>query len=257
LLSLLSGTSYEDTCQYLINRYRRDAVDVSGNVRIKSDIKIDSTPSRKVLDETLIIPLKTESEYLTGERGISTGVQHYMDTGYSERRNSISLPWRHIDGKLAAIKYRNVGSKEFRYEEGGHPVSELVYGLDRVYDMEAKEVVICEAEIDALSWKSRGITAIALGGSSISDTQKELITKSPIEVLVLAMDNDKAGRLLKDRLVESFGGELELREVLIPDEYKDSNEAWVNGVDLGELNQSTLTTFSTGTSKNTQTSTTV
>jgi len=249
LLALLSGDSYEDTCRYLVERYSRNVVDDSGNVSIRTDIQIAEKSARKILDETLNVSLKKESVYLTEKRGISTGVQRYMDTGFSEERNSISIPWRHADGKLAAIKYRNIDDKQFRYESGGHAVSDLVYGLDKIYEMESKEAIICEAEIDALSWMSRGIPAIALGGSSISDKQKENIVKSPIEVLVLAMDNDEPGGTLRSKIIESFKGELELREALIPEKYKDSNEAWVNGVDLGGLDQTTLTTFSIGTSK--------
>lgn len=255
LISLLSGEPYEEVCNYLIERYGKVGINKKGEVRIKSNIRLRSRKERKVLDESLLTELRQVSEYLSEDRKISPRVQRYMDTGFSKKRNAISIPWRHLDGSLASIKYRGVDDKKFRYESGGHSVSELVYGIDKIYAHNFQEVVICEAEIDALSWMDRGIPSIALGGSSISDIQKELIVKSPIESLILAMDNDEPGDKLKETLINSFKGEIILKEVKIPLGYKDSNEAWVNGVDLGGLRYSILMTFSTGTSKKTQTST--
>src|SRR5699024_8339991 len=104
------------------------------------------------------------------------------------------------DGKLANIKFRKVSGKLFWYEKGAAPVRTLVYGIDKVYKHELKEVVVCEAEIDALSWYSSGKPAIALGGTTVTEKQLEIIRKSPIEELTLAMDNDSPGKLMEGKL---------------------------------------------------------
>ena len=112
-----------------------------------------------------------------------------------------------------------------------------MYGIDKVYKHNLREVIVCEAEIDALSWISCGKNAIAIGGTALTETQLELIRKSPIEVLVQAMDNDLPGEKLGRKLVNGLRGHLRLESVSVPKTFKDANEALVAGVNLAELSQ--------------------
>jgi DNA primase len=51
-------------------------------------------------------------------------------------------------------------------------------------------VYVVESEIDCLYLWSHGKPAIALGGSNMSQVQRQLILRSPIKTLVLSTDND-------------------------------------------------------------------
>lgn len=233
LLSFLRDETYEETVDYLIGMYGGGEVDDSGRVTIKP-VKLAQAKSRITLDDGILAELAYRSPYL-GKRGISEKVQRFMGVGFSRESNAISMPWRHADGSLANIKYRKVAGKAFWYEKGAAPIRTLVYGIDKVYRHNLREVVVCEAEIDAMSWMEAGKPAIALGGTAVTQTQLDLIKRSPIERVIIAKDNDKAGGKLGERLAEGLRGSVEVSNIRIPSDYKDANEALVAGVELAEL----------------------
>jgi DNA primase len=234
LLAFLRDETYEEACEYLIERYGIREYDNSVHISLPN-VEIKGELCKKSLTEDVLLRYNYRHSYLEG-RGISEKVQKFLGVGYSKQNGAITIPWRHADGSLANLKYRKVAGKIFWYERGASPIRTLVYGIDKVYKHKLRTVVICEAEIDAMSWWTSGqIPAIALGGSNVTDVQLELIRKSPIERLILAMDNDKQGRKMRDKLVNRLTGYVELAEVAIPTEYKDANEALTNGVNLKSL----------------------
>ena len=232
LLAFLRDETYEETCEYL-NEIYGVIEDTSGQVMIPS-VNLRPPKQRITLDHALLTELAYRSPYLEN-RGISEKVQRFMGVGYSRRSNAVSMPWKHPDGKLANVKYRKTQGKTFWYEKGAAPIRTLVYGIDKIYRHKLTEVYVCEAEIDAMSWMTAGKPAIALGGTAVTQTQLDLIRKSPIERLVIAQDNDKAGGKLGRKLIEGMRGYVEVAEVTLPSEYKDANEALVAGVNLCEL----------------------
>lgn len=233
LLAFLRDETYEETLEYLFELYGVKEADTSGQVSIPP-IKLSQKKERITLEEAVIEPYKFRNPYLAN-RAISEKVQQFMGVGYSKKDRAVTMPWRHADGKLANVKFRKVQGKVFWYTKGAAPIRTLVYGIDKVYRHRLTEVYVCEAEIDAMSWWSCGKPAIALGGTTVTKTQLDLIRKSPIERLVIAKDNDKAGGKLERKLIESLTGYVELTEVRVPNEYKDANEALVAGVGLDEL----------------------
>lgn len=232
LLSFLRDETYEETCEYLFELYA-PREDMRGKVTIPS-IKLRPPKSRITLSNALLTPLSYRSPYLGG-RGISERVQRFMGVGYSKQSRAISMPWRHADGTLANIKYRKIEGKAFWYEKGAAPIRTLVYGIEKIYRHNLTEAVVCEAEIDAMSWMETGLPAIALGGTSVTQVQLDLIRKSPLERIIIAEDNDKAGGKLGNQLTEGLQGYVELAKVRIPSDYKDTNETLVAGEDLSEL----------------------
>lgn len=232
LLSFLRDETYEESVEYLLTTYGVTE-DASSLVTIPN-INIFEYRRRIILEEKLLLPYTYRHVYLTN-RGISEKVQRFMGVGYSNKDKAITIPWHHPSSELANVKFRKVYGKVFWYKREAAPIRSLVYGIDKIYKHNLHRVVICEAEIDALSWWSCGIPAIAVGGSSLSDTQLNAIRKSPAETLILAMDNDKPGRKMRSKLIEGLSGYVRLEEVAIPHEYKDSNEALVAQVDLSAL----------------------
>ncbi len=158
-----------------------------------------------------------------------------MGVGYSKKDRAVTLPWRHADGGLANMKYRKVFGKYFWYFPGGEPIKNLVYGADYIYRHNITEAVVCEAEIDALTWLSVGKPAIALGGSTITERKLDIIRRSPLESVVICPDNDDQGEKMRRKLTEGLRGFVELKAVEIPEGYKDANEAHCKGVDLTSL----------------------
>lgn len=232
LLAFLRDETYEETCDYLLERYAPSVVD-TGRVEIPK-VSLHTPHSRITLSPNMLTELSYRSPYLEG-RGISEKVQRFMSIGYSRSNRAVSMPWRHADGTLANVKYRKTQGKAFWYEKGAAPIRTLVYGIDKVYRHNLREAVVCEAEIDAMSWMTAGRPAIALGGTTVTEIQLDLIRKSPLERVIIAEDNDKAGGKLGKQLTEGLRGYLEISKVKIPSDYKDANEALVAGTDLGKL----------------------
>lgn len=233
LLSFLRNETYEESLEYLIELYGKKKEQTDRYIEIPS-ITLREKDFRIELPESTLEPYHFRHPYLD-RRGINERTQRFAGIGYDRGSQAITIPWRHPDGKLANIKFRKVSGKLFWYEKGAAPVRTLVYGIDKVYKHELKEVVVCEAEIDALSWYSSGKPAIALGGTTVTEKQLEIIRKSPIEELTLAMDNDSPGKLMEGKLTEGLSGYVSLNKVEIPSDYKDSNEALTGGIDLKKL----------------------
>ena len=232
LLAFLRDETYEETCEYLFEIYAPNEV-VGEYIEVPT-IEIKPPKSRITLNESLLTELSYRHPYLE-RRGISEKVQRFMGVGYSKENKAVSMPWRHPDGALANIKYRKIEGKAFWYQRNAAPIRTLIYGIDKVYRHNLREVVVCEAEIDAMSWMTCGKPAIAVGGTSVTQTQLDIIRRSPIERLIIAEDNDKAGGKLGRQLVEGLRGSITLYKIRIPSDYKDANEALVEGIDLGEL----------------------
>lgn len=232
LLSYLRNETYEESCEFLLEKYGIK-YDINSMVSIPQ-VSLIKDINRVSLSEDILSPYKFRHPYLT-RRCISEKVQRFMGIGYNKERQSVTIPWRHSDRTLANIKFRKVSEKTFWYQRGAAPVSSLVYGIDKVYQHNLRRAVVCEAEIDALSWWTCGVPAIALGGSAVTANQLEIIRKSPIESLVLSMDNDKQGRKMRAKLIDGLSGYVCMEEVRIPNDYKDANEALTKGADLSVL----------------------
>lgn len=233
LLAFLRDETYEESVDYLLSTYGVGDEVNSGKVSVPK-VQLAKKVRKVVVEESVLKPYQFRHSYL-GQRGISEKVQRFMDVGYSKDDKAVVMPWRHVDGTLANYKFRKIQGKSFWYRKGAAPIRTLVYGIDKVYRHSITEVYVCEAEIDAMSWWTSGKPAIAVGGTTLSDEQVDMIRRSPIERLVIAKDNDKAGDKLGRKLIEKLRGHVELYEVSVPTSYKDANDALKGGADLGGL----------------------
>ena len=220
LLAFLRNETYEETADYLITKY---GVYADGEIKlVKPAIKIKR--DRQTLN-LCIDPVVTE--YLS-RRGISAEVQRMFGVGYDEKADAVMLPWRLADGRLANVKYRKTRGKAFWFERNGWPIRELVYGIDLIYAQDIRKAAIVEGEIDAMSFWTAGIPAIAVGGTAFSRVKRDVILRSPIEELVIATDADKPGERLARELEREFSGRLRLGKVSLAElGVKDANEALV------------------------------
>lgn len=193
LLSYMRNETYEETTEYLLERY-----DISSDNRDLRLIlpNIPITLYRKALPRGIIVA--GQSPYLT-KRGIYPDVQAQAGVGKSQHKRFVAIPWNAPDGKLANVKYRATRGKTFFYEKGATPIRSLVYGAD-LYVKSSDDLIVCEAEIDALSWRSAGFNAVAVGGVAFTNEQSSIISRLPAKRLLLAGDNDKAGQRFNARV---------------------------------------------------------
>jgi DNA primase len=218
LLSFLRNESYEETEEYLLGEY--GFTEATETITLKP-INLRIQRNRQPLNTDILATYTEDYTYLM-KRGISERVQRQMGVLYDAQSRAAVLPWLSA-GKLANVKYRKTYGKTFWYEKGGKPIRELVYGIDQAEET----TVICEAEIDTLSWQTAGVAAIAVGGASFNKWKRDLILRSPIETLVIATDNDKAGGKLRGEIEMAMKGHVRVRQAYVRSDCKDANEALV------------------------------
>ena len=219
LLSFLRNETYEETEEYLLGEY--GWTDVTETVTIRH-VKLNIQRARQSLSADILAKHTEDFTYLS-KRGISEDVQRQMGVLYDRERKAAVIPWNLPNGQLANVKYRTVYGKTFWYHKGGRPIRELVYGIENAQPT----TVICEAEIDALSWQTAGVAAIAVGGASFNGWKRDLIIRAPIEELIIATDNDKAGGKLRREIEEMMRGHVRVRQAYVRTDCKDANEALV------------------------------
>lgn len=222
LLAFFRGETLEETSDYLLEKYSHFLDDTDN---LKLDLKLQlNEPEVHVLGQDKYKDIVGKpSEYLFN-RGIQVKTQRFFETGMGKKGDSIALPWHDVNGRIINIKYRSIKGKEFWFTKGGQPIKQHVYGLFAVKKLGFKEVWAVESEIDCLYLWSNGIPAIAFGGASINEVQKNLILNSGIETLVIATDADVVGRRFAEVLKYEFLGVFDIKMVNFPDGVKDVNE---------------------------------
>lgn len=170
-----------------------------------------------------------ETDYLI-RRGISLKTARAYGLGYDSHytKSTGGAVWKAIIIPTGPYSYvaRNtaqiVGDKD-RYRKAGTATPLNIKALETA----TQPIFITEGELDALSIIEVGGEAISLGSTAnINSFIKRLKTQKPIQPLVLAFDNDEAGR----RATEELAGKLEELGIsyyrLDPySGHKDANEA--------------------------------
>lgn len=222
LLAHLRGDSYEETADYLLDKYSHILDDADG-LKLSLNLELKA-PEVAVLGQEKYEDVVGKPSVYLYNRGIGHKVQECFQTGIGRKGDSIALPWHDVFGRIINVKYRSITGKQFWFSKDGQPIKNHVYGLFLIKQLEIKEVWAVESEIDALYLWSNGIPAIAFGGASMNEVQKNLILSSGIERLVIATDNDTVGQRFGAVIFEEFGGFLEVFKIEIPEGKKDVNE---------------------------------
>lgn len=220
LLAYLRNETVEESSEYLLGKYGNFNSDEEFRLILP---KFPNYSCKRILPCDIITVVT--SPYLT-KRAISTEVQAQSKVGKSRHKRFVAIPWYAPDGSLANVKYRATKGKAFFYEKGATPIGELVYGAD-LYVKSSGDLIVCEAEIDALSWRTAGYNAVALGGVAVTPQKISILQRIPFTRLVVAGDNDKAGVKFNSRVVQAFKG----CDLAVIDwegsNFKDANEVLV------------------------------
>lgn len=229
LLAFLRDESYEETAEYLTDIYAFEDFTTIELTPITLSLGVESVslPNFNVTENV-------NSGYLS-QRNISSDTQSVYGTGYNtDIPKHTALPWRDSDGTIANVKYRSTKGKSFIYATGGRKLRELVFGLDVANRERNAVVAVCEAEIDALSWHTASngsIVGVAVGGVTFTKAQADALLRCGVDTVILAGDNDKAGRKFNEGIRRTLGGYVKI----LGSDYgtcKDANEALGAGYDF-------------------------
>lgn len=191
------------------------------------ETKVYKTPEKKNMK------LLTDAgrKFLTS-RGITDDVIANNKIVSTRDGKSIIFPYFR-EGRMTNFKTRGIDGKFFTQSKDAEP---LVYNYDRC--KESDTIVICEGEMDSLSWEVAGIefhTSVNMGAPNSNDKNIDkklecLNTSYDIfesaKRIYIATDEDENGRNLQRELVRRFGAEKCLLVDLSP--HKDANEVLIN-----------------------------
>lgn len=167
----------------------------------------------KLPEKPNITKLSDEAIEYFKSRGINQEVLLTNKIAMSKDGSGIVFPYFR-DGKLINYKTRLIKEKKFYQAKEAEPI---VYNLDRLKGQ--KEIIICEGEIDSLSWEVAGYinhTSVNQGAPNENDTnvdkKLECITNchdvfEDANIIYLAVDMDNNGIRLQKELIRRFGAE--------------------------------------------------
>lgn len=135
---------------------------------------------------------------------ISPNTQKYFEISYCNEEGRICIPWRDYDGKLIGIVGRANYETDLRY----FPIIAFqkkyhLYGLNinKKYISESKTCYIFESEKSVMQMYTYGEnTAVAIGCSSLSKHQVELLIKSGCRNFVLCHDESSDKKVIKKNI---------------------------------------------------------
>lgn len=143
----------------------------------------------------------------------------------------LTLLWRDSAGRPIGIVGRSIlpeadikafGLDKYRYSTGMEKDKGLI-GLTRARG--AKELLLVEGVLDALYLSSKGLAVVAVGGTSLSDTQLRAIQDNGTQELLLCLDSDEAGQKATPTAIQKLRlSKLRAYVVSLPAGYKDADE---------------------------------
>lgn len=218
LLSFLRDETYEETSNYLLEKYST-LLNNTDELKLKINLCVDEQKNFNadtVMNETYPV-----SKYLEN-RGVNFEIQKTFDIKQID--NAVAMPWHNRNGNIINIKYRDINDKKFWYEKNGDLISNHVYGLWLVIANKINRVWAVESEIDCMYLWSLNIPAIAFGHGAITDKQKALILNSCIDTMIIATDNDTVGHRFAEVLKDEFCGWITTQRIAFPHGVKDVND---------------------------------
>lgn len=168
------------------------------------------------------------------ERGLTDDIIEEFDIGYDKATDSITFPVKDVNGKCLFVARRQIKTKRFDlpkdiekplyglYEVCKYTEEHLVLGgRGRHYPI--SEIYVCEGLFDCLRLWCNGKFAVAGFGCLFSEYQIRQLESLPTRHLILALDNDEAGRSATERLKKRIRNKL-ISVVELPVGRKDIGE---------------------------------
>jgi len=135
-----------------------------------------------------------------------------VHSGKGSMSNRVCFPI-HEDGQLVAYIGRSVDDSEPKWKIPAGLVRSFVFGIERCDP--AKELILCESMWAVLWFHQCGLQAAALVACTMTEEQEKRL--APFNAIVLAMDNDAAGRDACQKLYDRLKPGRKVRKAFIND----------------------------------------
>ena len=230
LIALLHEISYEEACEYLIEKY---------SIKSTSKFKLGQILKPRIESESIalfdqITRKELESQRMAHDYLTIRGITDYENVArnsfVTQTDTHVSFIWFNTSGEIVARKVRGINAKTFYIKKPKSVnLNNYLYNLHRVYnevDNNFNQIWITEGEMDALSvdsYSNGQALGVATGNGSIDQKQVDLILRTGIKSIVLAFDNDKVGERIYHKAEKMFKGKVNLSTVTLGS-CKDVNE---------------------------------
>ena len=210
-----TGRSYFETARYIKSK------ETETNIESVVNKTMYAAPDFVQYDEVLIKRLNNQAlespkamRYYAGRYITEDSVKKFS-LGYSEKQDMVTIPVHSPDGMTIGFVGRSVEGKEFK-NTPGLPKSKILFNLHRVKT--SSIIYVVESSFDAIRLDQVGFPAVATLGANVSASQMKLLEKY-FNNVVLVADNDEAGNIMKDKLIEKLGSLVSV--INIDKKYKD------------------------------------
>ena len=215
LIMHTTGRTYFETARYIKSKEKESDIAAVVNKALYTK------PEFVQYDELLIKRLNVQAlespraiRYFEGRKITKESVARFS-LGYSEKQDSVTIPIHSPDGMTIGFVARTVEGKEFK-NTPGLPKSKILFNLHRIKSSDT--VYVVESSFDAIRLDQVGFPAVATLGANVSVSQIELLKKY-FNNIVLIADNDEAGQIMSEKLVERLGSQITI--INIDKKYKD------------------------------------
>jgi DNA primase len=202
-----------------LDTHIQDRIHTNGRARYKEsqkEVVTNNFVSEEELDE-----YRWTHPYWAKRGIVNEKIIELFDLGYDRKTQCITFPVRDMQGNCEFVAKRSVNTKFFKYPQG---VSKPLYGLYELCSLglQDEEIIVCESMIDCiLLWQSDHY-AVALNGLG-NERQFKQLRDLPCKNLILATDNDKAGRDARERIRKKVTNKW-ISEIVFPKGIKDIGE---------------------------------
>lgn len=180
---------------------------------------------------------KSEGFRWLSERGLSQNTIEAFKIAEFDHAGKVYVlfPYLGPDGKRRMLKQRCItDKKDQRPTSAGQ--EKCLFGWQAIPE-HSRTVVICEGEIDAMSFHEWGIPALSVpfgggGGAKQDWVENEFENLDRFDEIILAMDTDNAGREATKELSTRLGND-RVKVVELP--HKDANECLLNGIKAEQI----------------------
>jgi DNA primase len=211
----MSNRTYFETVRYIKSKEQEH------NIEMLVNKKLIAAPEFVQYDESILCRLHdqlllsdTAKSYLHG-RKITMDSMKKFSLGYSEKQGMVTIPVQSPDGMNIGFVGRSIEGKEFK-NTPGLPKGKVLFNLHRVKS--SSIVYVVESSFDAIRLDQVGFPAVATLGANVSISQIRLLEKY-FNNVVLVADNDEAGSIMKDKLIEKLGSLVSV--ITLEKQYKD------------------------------------
>ena len=183
------------------------------NLNLTRDKSIDKEV--KYIDDKELDEYRYTHPYMY-KRLLTDDVIELFDIGFDKETNCITMPVHDLDGKTVFIQRRSVNGKYHHYDRGVDKTN-YVYGAYECikYYKNSGSVVICESILNALTFWTVDIPAVALMGLG-GGNQYNILKKLPFKSYVIAMDPDIRGDKGRENLIQKLKNSKILYDFIYP-----------------------------------------